>query len=244
MRLCAAWCRYKGTDFRTIFFWAWLVQGLSILPDLMLVSRANVALGLPDHVFMIGARIAPAVPYSDLPPSCLVMSRPVLPLALVAALLDLFEVVASLVAFYCLVSLRALHHLSQCLVSSARVYAFTYVHTGDQIFHQMLGQLKHLPFLVLAARICPDHVEATLFATIMSISNIGSDVAHFWGAALLNALGPSSHLCRDLCPYLSASDRSSVHPAGCRLADYAHRSCCLMLGWLSCFKSPSLPVTG
>lgn len=48
-------CRYKTTDFRTIFFWAWFVQGLSILPDLMLVSRANVALGLPDHAFMIGA---------------------------------------------------------------------------------------------------------------------------------------------------------------------------------------------
>ena len=60
---------------------------------------------------------------------------------------------------------------------------------GDQVFHQMLGQLKHLPFLVLAARICPDHVEATLFATIMSISNVGGDVAHFWGAALLDWLG-------------------------------------------------------
>lgn len=53
----------------------------------------------------------------------------------------------------------------------------------------MLGQLKHLPFLVLAARICPDHVEATLFATIMAISNVGGDVAHFWGAALLAWLG-------------------------------------------------------
>lgn len=53
----------------------------------------------------------------------------------------------------------------------------------------MLGQLKHLPFLVLAARICPDHVEATLFATIMAISNVGGDVAHFWGAALLDWLG-------------------------------------------------------
>ena len=60
---------------------------------------------------------------------------------------------------------------------------------GDQVFHQMLGQLKHLPFLVLAARICPDHVEATLFATIMAISNVGGDVAHFWGAALLDWLG-------------------------------------------------------
>ena len=46
--------RYKTTDFRTIFFWAWFVQALSTLPDLMIVSRANVALGLPDHAFMIG----------------------------------------------------------------------------------------------------------------------------------------------------------------------------------------------
>ena len=60
---------------------------------------------------------------------------------------------------------------------------------GDRLMHQMIGQLKHLPFLVLAARICPDNVEATLFATIMSLSNIGSDISHFWGAALLQYLG-------------------------------------------------------
>ena len=146
-------CRYKTTDFRTIFFWAWFVQGLSILPDLMLVSRANVALGLPDHAFMIGA-----------PPS-----------------------------------LFRSHHTNQQLVANCRFLVacacvFLLAESGDlsigdQVFHQMLGQLKHLPFLVLAARICPDHVEATLFATIMAISNVGGDVASFWGAVLLDWLG-------------------------------------------------------
>lgn len=48
--------RFKTMHFRTIFFWAWIVQGLSILPDLMLVSRANMKLGLPDHAFMIGVK--------------------------------------------------------------------------------------------------------------------------------------------------------------------------------------------
>ena len=33
--------------------------------------------------------------------------------------------------------------------------------------------------------------QATLFATIMSISNFGGDFSHFWGAALLSALGVS-----------------------------------------------------
>jgi len=31
-----------------------------------------------------------------------------------------------------------------------------------------------MPILVLAARLCPEGVEATLFATLMSISNGGS----------------------------------------------------------------------
>ena len=33
---------FKSTHFKKIFFWAWTVQAISIIPDLMLVSRANV----------------------------------------------------------------------------------------------------------------------------------------------------------------------------------------------------------
>jgi hypothetical protein len=77
----------------------------------------------------------------------------------------------------------------------------------------MLGQLKHLPFLVLAARICPDHVEATLFATIMAISNVGGDVAHFWGAALLDWLGARCFISMLSIIHLFQKDAVQIHAA-------------------------------
>lgn len=41
-----------------------------------------------------------------------------------------------------------------------------------------------MPVLVLAARLCPEGMEATLFATLMSISNGGSVVGGLIGAGL------------------------------------------------------------
>lgn len=49
-----------------------------------------------------------------------------------------------------------------------------------------------MPILVLAARLCPEGVEATLFATLMSISNAGSSVGSALGAALTAWLGVTS----------------------------------------------------
>jgi hypothetical protein len=37
----------------------------------------------------------------------------------------------------------------------------------------LLLQVSFMPILVLAARLCPEGVEATLFATLMSILNAG-----------------------------------------------------------------------
>ena len=44
---------------------------------------------------------------------------------------------------------------------------------GDSVILTVLGQLAFMPILVLAARICPPGVEATLFAGLMSIFNAG-----------------------------------------------------------------------
>jgi hypothetical protein len=74
-----------------MFVWAWLAHAATILPDLMLVTRANAALGLPDALFMV----------------------------------------------------------------------------GDNVLTTMVGQLKHLPFLVLAARVCPPSIEGTFFALLV-----------------------------------------------------------------------------
>ncbi len=42
---------------------------------------------------------------------------------------------------------------------------------GDTALLTALGQCSFMPLLVLAARICPQGVEATMFATLMSILN-------------------------------------------------------------------------
>lgn len=49
-----------------------------------------------------------------------------------------------------------------------------------------------MPILVLAARMCPEGVEATLFATLMSLLNGGGSVGNVLGAALTAALGVTS----------------------------------------------------
>lgn len=46
-----------------------------------------------------------------------------------------------------------------------------------------------MPVLVLAARLCPEGMEATLFATLMSVSNGGSVLGGLFGAGLTQVLG-------------------------------------------------------
>lgn len=46
-----------------------------------------------------------------------------------------------------------------------------------------------MPVLVLAARLCPEGMEATLFATLMSVSNGGSVLGGLLGAGLTQLFG-------------------------------------------------------
>ena len=45
-----------------------------------------------------------------------------------------------------------------------------------------------MPILVLAARLCPEGVEATLFATLMSVLNGGASLGATLGAGLTLSL--------------------------------------------------------
>ncbi|CAI5503821.1 unnamed protein product [Closterium sp. Naga37s-1] len=53
-------------------------------------------------------------------------------------------------------------------------------------------QISFMPVLVLAARVCPPGIEATLFATLMSVSNGASVFGGVMGAGLTNWLGVTS----------------------------------------------------
>jgi len=60
---------------------------------------------------------------------------------------------------------------------------------GDSLILTVIGQIAYMPVLVLAARLCPPGVEATLFALLMSITNLAGLVSYELGAALMHRLG-------------------------------------------------------
>ncbi len=60
---------------------------------------------------------------------------------------------------------------------------------GDSVVLAVAGRIAFMPVLVLAARLCPPGIEATLFALLMSVLNLGSLVAYQLGAWLTQVLG-------------------------------------------------------
>lgn len=60
---------------------------------------------------------------------------------------------------------------------------------GDSLVLTVMGQIAYMPVLVLAARLCPPGVEATLFALLMSVSNLAGLLSYQLGALLMHWLG-------------------------------------------------------
>lgn len=83
---------------------------------------------------------------------------------------------------------------------------------GDTLILTVLGQVSFMPVLVLAARICPPGVEATLFATLMSISNGGGVCGGLLGAWLTQFLGVTSQNFDNLALLLIICNATSLLP--------------------------------
>ncbi len=60
---------------------------------------------------------------------------------------------------------------------------------GDSLILTVMGQIAYMPVLVLAARLCPAGVEATLFALLMSVTNLAGLVSYEFGAVMMHWLG-------------------------------------------------------
>lgn len=60
---------------------------------------------------------------------------------------------------------------------------------GDSLILTVMGQIAFMPVLVLSARLCPEGVEASLFALLMSIYNLAGLLSHELGALLTHWLG-------------------------------------------------------
>ncbi|KAL1536130.1 hypothetical protein AAHA92_28825 [Salvia divinorum] len=83
---------------------------------------------------------------------------------------------------------------------------------GDSLVLTVLGQVSFMPVLVLAARICPDGMEATLFATLMSVSNCGSVLGGLIGAGLTQLLGVTKDEFSNLASLIILCSLSSLLP--------------------------------
>jgi folate/biopterin transporter len=60
---------------------------------------------------------------------------------------------------------------------------------GDTLILNIAGEIAFMPVLVLAARLCPPGVEATLFALLMSLNNLAGLVSRELGALLTQWFG-------------------------------------------------------
>lgn len=60
---------------------------------------------------------------------------------------------------------------------------------GDSLILTVMGQIAYMPVLVLCARLCPRGVEATLFALLMSITNLAGLLSYESGAVLTHLMG-------------------------------------------------------
>ncbi|KAG1348259.1 Folate-biopterin transporter 1, chloroplastic [Cocos nucifera] len=80
------------------------------------------------------------------------------------------------------------------------------------IDRKTLDLASFMPVLVLAARLCPSGMEATLFATLMSISNGGSVAGGLLGAGLTQLLGVTKDSFGNLALLIIICNLSSLLP--------------------------------
>ncbi|XP_058084405.1 folate-biopterin transporter 1, chloroplastic isoform X2 [Magnolia sinica] len=83
---------------------------------------------------------------------------------------------------------------------------------GDSLIITVLGQASFMPVLVLAAKLCPEGMEATLFATLMSISNGGSVTGGLLGAGLTQLFGITKDSFDNLAILIVLCNLSSLLP--------------------------------
>ncbi|XP_065863285.1 folate-biopterin transporter 1, chloroplastic [Euphorbia lathyris] len=83
---------------------------------------------------------------------------------------------------------------------------------GDSLILTVLAQASFMPVLVLAAKLCPEGMEATLFATLMSISNGGSVLGGLIGAGLTQLFGITRDSFDNLAALVILCNLSSLLP--------------------------------
>jgi folate/biopterin transporter len=83
---------------------------------------------------------------------------------------------------------------------------------GDSLVLTVMGQIAFMPVLVLAARLCPPGVEATLFALLMSVVNLAGLLSYESGALLMHWFGITDHNFNNLTLLVLITNLSTLLP--------------------------------
>lgn len=100
---------------------------------------------------------------------------------------------------------------------------------GDSLILTVMGQIAYMPVLVLAARLCPPGVEATLFALLMSVTNLAGLLSYEFGALLTQWLGVTETQFDRLWLLVTITNLSTLLPLP-------------FLGWLPDVQAGEMPV--
>ncbi|MFN8950681.1 MAG: folate/biopterin family MFS transporter [Aphanizomenon sp.] len=83
---------------------------------------------------------------------------------------------------------------------------------GDNLIITVIGQIVFMPVLVLATKLCPPGIEATFFALIMSVFNLGGTVSYWLGSIMMKWLGITEHQFDSLWLLIIITNCSSLIP--------------------------------
>jgi folate/biopterin transporter len=83
---------------------------------------------------------------------------------------------------------------------------------GDNLIIAVIGQILFMPVLVLATKICPPGIEATFFALLMSIYNLGGIISYELGSVMMKWLGITEHQFDSLWLLIIITNCSSLIP--------------------------------
>jgi folate/biopterin transporter len=83
---------------------------------------------------------------------------------------------------------------------------------GDSLIITVIGQVVFMPVLVLATKLCPPGIEATFFALLMSVFNLGGTVSYGFGAIMMKWLGITENQFDSLWLLIVITNCSSLIP--------------------------------
>ena len=83
---------------------------------------------------------------------------------------------------------------------------------GDTLILTVMGQIAFMPVLVLSARLCPNGIEASFFALLMSIWNLAGLISHELGALVTHWIGVTETNFESLWLLLLITNLSSLLP--------------------------------